>query len=430
MNEHAVVPGKTLQRPLVHPTTGKVLLPAGTVLTEAYIERLTRQGLETYIAACLEPTGEGGLGGAPGVKDLDAFDIEIPDISELLGDIILQAGAPDPAAAASVVPAAPGAAPVPGAPGFASTGPVPAGMAPAPAAAPGPRYHHNPGHVLTERAVMGAMHTVDVIESQIKAGHVPAYDPIGRVLDEVIQRLAANTQGLHQGMEVRILNQPHHKAHPVNVCILSVVMGLALNYDPEQLRLLAIGALCHDIGKTALPNELLDKQGPLTKHDIELLRQHPLMGKRIMEKLPWASPLIATIVYQHHERNDGSGYPQRLGGAQIHEMSKIVAIAEVYDSLISDTSYRKRFSPEAAYNMIKHGEKQGFDPTVIRAFLRYIVPYSMNAFVMLDSGEVGQVTQINRQNPTRPVLKVGKATVDMGYETGRRIVNSHFQSFG
>jgi HD-GYP domain-containing protein (c-di-GMP phosphodiesterase class II) len=138
---------------------------------------------------------------------------------------------------------------------------------------------------------------------------------------------------------------------------------------------------------------------------------------------------MAKVVYEHHERNDGSGYPLRLQGAQIHEMSKIVAIAEVYDALISDTSYRKRYTPEASYNSIRAGEHSGLDGKAIKAFQKYIVPYPLNSFVLLDTQEVGRVVEINRQNVFKPTIKVGTETVNLAEQSKRSIVTSHFQAY-
>lgn len=452
MSDTSIAPGKTLTKALIHPTTGNVLLPAGTVLTQTYIDRLARQGLEASLAECLAAPEAGELGGRPEVKDLDAFDIEIPELPDILSQFMPAATAA-PAAAPGWVPTGaaaatahgqPSAPPspyaVPGQPAAATpatTAPapgwVPTGQAApaAPAAPPAPamRYYHNPGHLIPERAVYGAMQAVEGLEQQLKAGQMPSQDAVKRVVDELLDRLAAKAQDLNNGIELRITNQPHAKAHPVNVMMLSAVMGMGLGYTKEDLRTLAVGALFHDIGKTAIAPEVLHKQGPLTPQDIELLRAHPLIGKRIMDKLPWANPTMGQIVYQHHERMNGSGYPLRLQGAQILEMSRIVAVAEVYDSLVSDTEWRPRYAPELAYNLIKGGEKEGYDPNVIRAFCRVIFPYPLHSFVLLDDNSVGQVVQVNRANPVRPLLKIGNSTVDLASQSDRRIVNSHYQAF-
>jgi HD-GYP domain-containing protein (c-di-GMP phosphodiesterase class II) len=454
VSDDVIAPGKKLHKPLVHPTTGNVLLPAGTVLTASYIERLTRQGLDQFLAECLEVPAPGAAAGAtPAVRDLDAFEIEIPALPDILLEFTRPAAPPPPpavtppAAAGApgyVAPAPPPAwaAGQPAAPGV----PAPAGMpayvpAGAPAVPPAPppppvapiapaqRYYHNPQHMLPERSLMGAMLAVDTLDQTIREGKLPGAEAVTRVVQEVIDRLGSNQAMLGNGMELRIANQPHHRSHPVNVFTLSVAMGLALGYDQPKLLTLGIAALCHDIGKTAIPSEVLDKVGPLAPQEIDLLRAHTLMGKRIMEKLPWASPDMARIVYEHHERVDGTGYPLRLDGGRIHEMSRIVAVAEVYDALVSDTSYRPRYSAELSYNTIRNGEKMGLDPMVLRAFVRFVFPYPMNSFVTLDTGEVAQVVTNNRQDPLRPVVKTGARTINLLEQPDRKIVNSHFQGF-
>jgi hypothetical protein len=463
--DQGIAPGMKLHKPLLHPVTGKVLLPAGTVLTEGYIDRIGRQGLESFLLECLDmPRPAEALAAGARNKDLDDFEIDIPDVSEMLAEIARAIGmsggssapavAPPPAPQPVFVPVLPGQPPAPAAyiptadqPHWVPSGATPAaGPAPAPApAVPTPpplpqvvavagqtnvqRYYHNPSHFMTERSLMAAMQCVEDMDAQVKAGAAPVYSALARVVQEVIDRLGNNLAALNAGIEVRVVNQPHDRSHPVNVFILSVVIGLAMSYTQEQLLLLGIAALCHDIGKTAIPREILDKVGPLTPQEVDLLRAHTLMGKRIMEKFPWADPLITRIVYEHHERNDGSGYPQKLTDKQIHEMSKIVAVAEVYDALMSDTSYRARYKPEIAYNSIKVGDRTGLDAKVIRAFQRYVVPYPLNSWVTLESGEVAQVVQQNKQNPLKPVIRVGGTNIDLADQHRYSIANSHFRAF-
>lgn len=414
MSESIIQAGKTLSKPLVHPSTGNVLLPAGTVLTQSYIERLARQGLEQHLAECLLATEGAEPGERAGVRDLDAFDIEIPDLPDIISQF-MPVAAPAAAAAPAMAQASVAA---------------PTARPPQPAAAPpGPRYYHNPAHLIPERAVFGAMQAVDQLETQLKSGQMPSQDGVWRVVDEVLDRLGAKSQDLYNGIELRIVNQPHHRAHPINVMVLSVAIGLGLSYDREQLRSLAVGALFHDLGMTAIAPEVFNKQGPLTPQDIEMLRSHPLIGKRILDKLPWANATMGAIVHQHHERMNGTGYPLRLQGTQILEASRIVAVAEVYDSLVSDTAWRPRYAPELAYNAIKEGEKEGYDPNVIRAFLKVVFPYPVHSFVQLDDQTIAQVLQVNRVNPLRPLVKIGNATVDLASQPHRRIVNSHYQAF-
>lgn len=420
--------GQTLLQALVHPVTGKVLLPAGTVLTDSYIERIDRQGLREFLALALgAPPASEGEGQHKG-RDLDDFEIDIPE----LPDVILQFARPGGEKAAAA--AAGAAAPAGGNP-FAGVGVGQAqGAAPrrelAPAPPPGPRYHHNPAHFMQERALMGAMHAYDAFEREVRAGGVPSPDGIRRTVQEIADRIKVSQGTLAQGVEVRIVNQLHHLSHPVNVCMISMVVASAMGMDMENQVSLGMAALMHDIGKTAIPQELLDKVGPLTPQDVDLLRAHPLMGKRILDKLPWGNPIWSRVVHEHHERVDGSGYPQALNANTMHDFSKIVAVAEVYDALISDTSYRPRYSPELAYKTVKEqGEQMGLCPSVLRAFGRYVQPYPLHTWVQLDSQEIGQVVEVRRHNPYRPILKVGSSQLDLVNHPNRNIANSIFRPF-
>lgn len=412
--------GQTLQQALVHPVTGKVLLPAGTVLTESYIERISRQGLTEFLLIALGAPDPSEGGGAHQARDLDDFEIDVPE----LPDVILQFAKPQPKSAA-------GASPPSGVPGeSAAVSQAPPRKVFTPSAPPGPRYHHNPAHFMTERALMGAMHAHGVFEAHLRAGELPEVEDLKRVVQEIADRIKVSQSALSQGVEVRIVNQNFHASHPVNVCLLAMVIGSAMGLAPEELLDLGMAALLHDVGKTGIPMELLDKVGALSATEVDLLRAHPLMGKRILDKLSWASPLWSRVVHEHHERVDGTGYPQALQAHQIHDFSKIVAVAEVYDALISDTGYRPRYSPELAFRTVKEqGEQQGFCPSVLRAFGRYVQPYPLHTWVQLDSTEIGQVVEVRRHNPYRPILKVGSSQLDLVNHPNRSIANSVFRAF-
>ncbi|MEB3285593.1 MAG: HD domain-containing phosphohydrolase [Candidatus Sericytochromatia bacterium] len=428
MSDELIAPGKRLQKPLIHPSTGNVLLPAGTVLSSLYIERLTRQGLESHLKTCME--GYDPLihdGGFPRSTDLDSFEIHVPELPAILFEyaaaVNVQLSAPVVADnRAPAFPPTPSRPWVPSPHDSTSTGdqlppvppltPVPTPVNPSglemppPVAAPVLRYHHNPQHALSERFLLSAMAAIEKIDAELRDGKLPSYPSIATIVQEVCARLNANPNRLNDGLELRIVNQAHHRSHPVNVMTLSIAMGIALGYDNKQLFTLGVAALCHDIGKSAIPYAVLDKQGPLEPQEAELLRAHPSLGKRIMEKLPWATPEMARIVYEHHERIHGGGYPTRLRAGQIHDMAKVVAVAEVYDALVSDTSYRPRYAPEFSYVTVRNGERMGLDPNVLKIFAKVVYPYPLNSFVIMADQRMGQVVQNNRQDPLRPVVRI------------------------
>jgi HD-GYP domain-containing protein (c-di-GMP phosphodiesterase class II) len=138
---------------------------------------------------------------------------------------------------------------------------------------------------------------------------------------------------------------------------------------------------------------------------------------------------MVRIVYEHHERVHGGGYPLRLKGNQIHDMAKVVAVAEVYDALISDTSYRQRYSAEFSSVTVRNGERLGLDPAVLRVFAKVVYPYPLNSFVLTDDNKIGQVIQNNRQDPLRPVIRLNGQIINLMDVAEIRIKDTHIQAF-
>lgn len=443
MSDELIAPGKRLEKPLIHPGTGNVLLPAGTVLSGLYIERLTRQGLLAQLKVCMEGFDPAIHEGAPShSSDLDSFEISVPDLPPILFEfaaavnVPLSAGVTSPPGREAQDATSPAGLPplhLPAASGVATGAKLsplpPPAVLNTPAAANVQRYYHNPQHLLSERCLLGAMVAIEKVDNELRKGQLPAYPALATVVQEVCARLGANPNRLNDGLELRIVNQPHHRSHPINVMTLSIAMGIGLGYDTKQLFTLGIAALCHDIGKSTIPLEVLDKTTALTPEDAELLRGHPLFGKRIMEKTPWATPEMARIIYEHHERVHGGGYPLRLQGSQIHEMARVVAIAEVYDALISDTSYRPRYSAEFSYVTVRNGERIGLDPGILKIFAKIVYPYPLNSFVVTGHQRIGQVVQNNRHDPLRPVLRLDGQIINLMDVPQIAIKDSHVQAF-
>ncbi|MBZ0257043.1 HD domain-containing protein, partial [bacterium] len=126
----------------------------------------------------------------------------------------------------------------------------------------------------------------------------------------------------------------------------------------------------HDIGKTEIPYRILSKPGRLTDEEMEIMREHPLRGLRILKEAGELSEECSVIVSQHHERNDGSGYPYGLTGNQIHEYGKICAIADVFDALTMERSYKKPLTTFEALQIMKEKMPGHFDVELFRKFVQ------------------------------------------------------------
>ena len=160
--------------------------------------------------------------------------------------------------------------------------------------------------------------------------------------------------------------------HSNRVSEYSVAIATAMELSPEQIEIINIGAKLHDIGKIGIPDAVLQKPGRLTVEEYELIKQHPRIGKRILEKMGRFQTYLP-IVELHHENHDGSGYPHGLKGDEIPLEARIVHVADVYDAISSDRAYRKSMSMQRVLETLKEGAGTQFDPRVVKALLSLIL---------------------------------------------------------
>jgi HD-GYP domain-containing protein (c-di-GMP phosphodiesterase class II) len=169
---------------------------------------------------------------------------------------------------------------------------------------------------------------------------------------------------------VRIMHakQPGLPDHSSGVARLATLVGRRLGMNAEQLDELARAAELHDVGKVGIPDAILDKPGELDPSEWEFIRQHTILGERILSAAPALRP-VATIVRASHERWDGRGYPDRLSGEEIPLAARIVAVCDAYEAITQDRCYREARSEAVAREELQREAGHQFDPVVVEAFL-------------------------------------------------------------
>ncbi len=199
--------------------------------------------------------------------------------------------------------------------------------------------------------------------------------------------------------------------HCVNVCVLSLINGVALDYNTKKLRELGMGAIIHDLGKMCIPHYVLNKNGSLTEDEFGLIKEHPKWGVEVLSNQFKHNSRyhVKDIVYQHHERVDGSGYPEGLTDPQINDLAKIVSIADVYDALISDRPYRKAFKPHEAVEML-HSTAYQYEMSHLNSFLNHVAAFPVGTMVKLNNGFLGLVIENKVGLPLRPVIRLVKTS--------------------
>jgi HD-GYP domain-containing protein (c-di-GMP phosphodiesterase class II) len=165
--------------------------------------------------------------------------------------------------------------------------------------------------------------------------------------------------------------------HSQRVTQLSVKVGRALGLEAEDLRNMRLGSYLHDIGKMAIPDLILLKPGPLTDEEWEVMKQHPVRAREFIAEIPFLQGAIP-ITYSHHERWDGTGYPEGLQGENIPYLARIFAVVDNWDALTSDRPYRKAWSTEMTIAFLKENAGKMFDPKVVDVFLSIVSEENQN----------------------------------------------------
>ncbi len=163
---------------------------------------------------------------------------------------------------------------------------------------------------------------------------------------------------------------PYTALHSQRVTELSLLLGTRLGLSPERLQLLELAALVHDVGKIGVPDQILRKPGRLDNAEWQVIREHPVRSAEIVSQMGTRTE-IAAVVRHHHERVDGAGYPDGLAGETIPYLSRIIAVADVYEALTADRSYRRAWTPEQARNIVREGLGSHFDRAIGEAFLAF-----------------------------------------------------------
>ena len=155
------------------------------------------------------------------------------------------------------------------------------------------------------------------------------------------------------------------------VSLLASRLGARMSLDPHQLEVLDLGGLLHDLGKIGIPDHILQKPGRLTDEEYGVIRRHPVLGAEMLQSVEELAPVVS-VVRHHHERYDGRGYPDGLGGERIPLMARVVSVADAFDSMIRDRPYGYGISREAALEEVERNSGTQFDPRAVRALLELV----------------------------------------------------------
>jgi HD-GYP domain-containing protein (c-di-GMP phosphodiesterase class II) len=224
-------------------------------------------------------------------------------------------------------------------------------------------------------------------------------------LKELIDLLKSSRDTILRLPEFVYISDNYLYQHCLNCAILSLAIGDSLRLPPHRLIELGIGALLHDIGMLKIPDALYLNPHQLGPKEWQMIKAHPMLSYRILKGFS-VSDTIALTAYEHHERLDGTGYPRALAGEKITLYSRILAVADSYESMTTKRPFRANREGHAALLELLKGRGVFYDEAAVRALIYCLSVYPLGTTVLLSNGAMGRVIRINPQSPKTPIVQV------------------------
>lgn len=228
---------------------------------------------------------------------------------------------------------------------------------------------------------------------------------IKEIINEIVYDVIFSKNILEHLISISVYDD-YTMNHSLNVMMLSTVIARDENFSMKEIKKLAIGCIFHDIGKTFIPIEIINKPGKLTNEEFEIVKTHSEKGYDFLKNYTDLPITSINIALCHHEREDGSGYPRNLKGKEIHLFSKIASICDVFDALTSDRPYRRALPVNQAMEYLLAAGGDEFSIETIQTFSQSINVFPKGTLVSLSDGREGIIFEANDQIHSRPKIKI------------------------
>jgi len=239
---------------------------------------------------------------------------------------------------------------------------------------------------------------------EVRMGKSISTADISPLVNEISQSITRNPAAMI--CITRIKNKDDYTyLHSIAVCALMIALGKQLHYAGD-MHALGMAGLLHDVGKMAIPEDILNKPGKLTDEEFDLVRTHPLRGWEMLKKDNIADDISLDVCLHHHERMDGQGYPDKLSAENLSLVARMGAVCDVYDAITSDRSYKKGWEPADSLKKMAEWQKGHFDNDVFQAFVKTIGIYPSGTLLKLKSGRLAVVTDQTSKSLLQPKIKI------------------------
>lgn len=230
-------------------------------------------------------------------------------------------------------------------------------------------------------------------------------NPLNKLMEDVLYGLNSARDVQLEYIDIKNVDNYIYSS-AFNTAILSVLIGWEAGLSGDMIRHLFTGAVFHDIGMALMRPEVTYKKTELTTEEKMEILMHPKKGHSYLKEHAFLSAYVKAIAFQHHEHLDGTGYPSRSKGSEIHQLAQIVGIADIYDAMTSDRPYRRAMSPADSIEYIMGTAGRHYDLDLVNIFVKKINPYPPGTLVKLNTGQIAVVDKVLKGFPLRPDIRI------------------------
>jgi HD-GYP domain-containing protein (c-di-GMP phosphodiesterase class II) len=249
-----------------------------------------------------------------------------------------------------------------------------------------------------------AKNTVHNIMEEIRFGKPIKTEQAENVVDKMVDSIFRNQDALISLGRIKKTDE-YTYLHSMSVCVLMISFGKHLGFDTRQLKEIGIGAMLHDVGKMKVPMEVLNNPNPLNEEEYNLMKEHVVHSRLLLQQTKGISDISILLASQHHERIDGNGYPDGLKGDEISLYGQTAAIADVYDAMTSQRCYQKKFEPTEVLRKLFEWD-QIYNQELVQKFIKCIGIYPVGSLVRLDSGLLGIILNHGEKSLLHPLVRI------------------------
>lgn len=250
-----------------------------------------------------------------------------------------------------------------------------------------------------------AVASAETIWAATKAGEQP--DPAdARGIIDSLSRLVYQDRTSLLALTALKRHDNYTFTHMVNVAALSMAMARSLDLEGPMLREFGFAALMHDIGKVHTPLEILNKPDKLTEEEFKIMKQHVIDGAHVLRKTPETPALAPVVAFEHHLKQDLSGYPENIGSRTLNLCTMVVSVVDVFDALRSNRAYRQGLATDRIKHIMAQQDGTAFNRTLLRRFVNLMGLFPVGTLVRLNTDELAVVTQTHPDDPFRPQVKL------------------------